>query len=90
MSGHSIAHQARPWLVHVAIAILVLIVTLAFKIELPHWTRWFSVAIYALLGWVALANANSVPGMRPAFARAAGVMFLIIAVLGTIYQLSSD
>jgi hypothetical protein len=89
MNGKAIALRTSLWLPAV-VAIAVVVIEKMFRFEPPHWSRWISVAIYALLGCVALANAHKVPGTRPVLVRIAGLLFLFIAILGTIYQLSSD
>jgi hypothetical protein len=90
VTGSVTSRQALRWLIPTACALAAVAIQKAFNFEPPHWSRWISIAVYAVLGVAALAFARNMPGTRPAFARTIGACFLIIAVLGTCYQLTSN
>jgi hypothetical protein len=63
----------------VVIALASLFVREYFGFEYPSWVHWITTAIVGLIGAVVAISPEGTPGMRPAFARAAGIAIVVIA-----------
>ena len=82
-----IVRSSSRWLLWLVPAVLIsttLAIEHFFDFKPPHWSYWISVAIFTLFGVVLLSSPRDVPDVRPAFARAAGATFLILAAFAAL------